>query len=55
VRNAFFGGAVIATVQNGLNTANYNPGTIYMVTGVILLLAVTLDTVVRRLQVRSGR
>jgi D-xylose transport system permease protein len=55
VRNAFIGGAVIATVANGLNTANYNPGTIYMVTGAILLLAVTLDTVVRRLQVRSGR
>jgi D-xylose transport system permease protein len=55
VRNAFIGGAVIATVANGLNTANYNPGTIYIVTGVILLLAVTLDTIVRRIQVRSGR
>ena len=55
VRNAFIGGAVIATVSNGLNTAGYNPGTIYMVTGTILLLAVTLDTVVRRLQVKSGR
>ena len=55
VRNAFIGGAVIATVANGLNTANYNPGTIYMVTGTILLLAVTLDTIVRRLQVRAGR
>ena len=55
IRNAFLGGAVIATVSNGLNTANYNPGTIYMVTGSILLLAVTLDTVARRLQVRSGR
>ncbi len=55
VRNAFIGGAVIATVSNGLNTANYSPGSIYIVTGVILLLAVTLDTVARRLQVRSGR
>jgi D-xylose transport system permease protein len=55
VRNAFIGGAVIATVANGLNTANYNPGTIYMVTGSILLLAVTLDTVTRRLQARAGR
>jgi len=55
VRNAFIGGAVIATVANGLNTANYSPGTIYIVTGIILLLAVTLDTVARRLQVRSGR
>jgi D-xylose transport system permease protein len=55
VRNAFIGGAVIATVANGLNTAGYKPGTIYIVTGAILLLAVTLDTVARRLQVRAGR
>jgi D-xylose transport system permease protein len=55
VRNAFIGGAVIATVANGLNTAGYSPGTIYIVTGIILLLAVTLDTIARRLQVRSGR
>ena len=55
VRNAFLGGAVIATVQNGLNTAGYNPGTIYIVTGIILLLAVTVDTVARRLQARAGR
>jgi ABC-type xylose transport system permease subunit len=33
----------------------YTTGTIFMVTGAILLLAVTLDTVARRLQVRSGR
>jgi D-xylose transport system permease protein len=55
IRNAFVGGAVIATVANGLNTAGYKPGLIYMVTGTILLLAVTLDTVARRLQVRAGR
>jgi ABC-type xylose transport system permease subunit len=28
---------------------------IYMVTGAILLFAVTLDTIARRLQVRAGR
>jgi D-xylose transport system permease protein len=55
VRGAFIGSMVIATVANGLNTAGYNPGTIYVVTGVILLLAVTLDTIARRLQVRAGR
>jgi D-xylose transport system permease protein len=55
VRGAVLGSLVIATVANGLNTAGYAPGTIYMVTGVILLLAVTLDTIARRLQVRSGR
>jgi ABC-type xylose transport system permease subunit len=33
----------------------YGTGIIFMVTGAILLLAVTFDTVVRRLQMRSGR
>jgi D-xylose transport system permease protein len=55
VRAAFLGALVIATVSNGLNTAGYATGVIYVVTGVILLLAVTLDTIARRLQVRSGR
>ena len=54
VRGALLGSLVIATVSNGLNTAGYN-GIIYIVTGIILLLAVTLDTVARRLQVHSGR
>ncbi len=55
VRAAFLGALLLATVSNGLNTAGYANGIIYMVTGVILLLAVTLDTFARRLQVRSGR
>jgi D-xylose transport system permease protein len=55
VRGALLGALVIATVSNGLNTAGYSNGTIYVVTGAILLLAVTLDTIARRLQVRSGR
>jgi len=55
VRGAFLGALLIATVSNGLNTAGYATGTIYIVTGVILLLAVTIDTIARRLQVRSGR
>ena len=55
VRGAVLGALVIVTVSNGLNTAGYKTGTIYIVTGVILLLAVTLDTVARRLQVKAGR
>jgi D-xylose transport system permease protein len=55
VRGALLGSVVIATVSNGLNTAGYSNGIIYIVTGIILLLAVTLDTVARRLQVRAGR
>lgn len=55
VRGALLGSLVIATVANGLNIGGYSTGAIYIVTGVILLLAVTLDAVARRLQERSGR
>ena len=55
VRSGLIGALVIVTVSNGLDTAGYKTGTVYIVTGVILLLAVTLDTIARRLQVRSGR
>jgi D-xylose transport system permease protein len=55
VRSGLIGALVIVTVSNGLDTAGYKTGTIYIVTGIILLLAVTLDTIARRLQVRSGR
>ena len=55
LRNALFGALVIATIANGLNTLGYSSGVIFIVTGVILLLAVTLDTVARRLQTKSGR
>ena len=55
VRSALIGSLVITTIANGMNTAGYSNGTIYVVTGIILLLAVTLDTVARRLQVKSGR
>jgi len=55
VRSALIGSLVIATIANGMNTAGYSNGTIYVVTGVILLLAVTLDTIARRLQMKSGR
>jgi D-xylose transport system permease protein len=55
IRNALFGALVIAVIANGLNTLGYTTGVIFIVTGLILLLAVTLDTIFRRLQARSGR
>ncbi len=55
VRDALFGSLVIATIANGLNTLNLTQGTIYIVTGCILLFAVTLDTVLRRRQKKAGR
>jgi D-xylose transport system permease protein len=55
VRNALIGAAMISTISNGMFILGYSTGTIFIVTGAVLLLAVTFDTVVRRLQVRSGR
>jgi D-xylose transport system permease protein len=55
VRGALLGALLIGTLQNGLNTLNISNGWIYVVTGGVLLGAVTLDTVAVRLQARSGR
>jgi D-xylose transport system permease protein len=55
LRDALIGAALISTVSNGMFILGYSTGTIFIVTGAILLLAVTFDTVVRRAQVRSGR
>lgn len=55
IRNALIGAAIISTVSNGMFILGYSTGTIFLVTGAILLLAVTFDTVARRLQMRSGR
>jgi D-xylose transport system permease protein len=55
VRGALLGAVLISTLQNGLNTLNVSNGWIYVVTGGVLLFAVTLDTFARRLQARSGR
>ena len=55
VRDALFGSLVIAVIANGLNTLNLTSGVIFMVTGLILLFAVTLDTVLRRRQTKAGR
>ena len=55
IRNALIGAALIYTIEAGMFIKGYATGIIYIVTGVILLLAVTFDTIVRRIQVRSGR
>jgi D-xylose transport system permease protein len=55
VRAALLGSAVIATISNGLFILGYQPGTIFIITGCILLFAVTLDTIARRRQAKTGR
>jgi D-xylose transport system permease protein len=55
VRGALLGAILIGTLQNGLNTLDVSNGWIYIITGLVLLGAVVLDTFARRLQARSGR
>ena len=55
VRSAVIGSAVIATIENGLYIFGFQPGVIYITTGSILLFAVTLDTIARRRQAKTGR
>jgi D-xylose transport system permease protein len=55
IRDALIGAALISTVSSGMFILGYATGIVFIVTGAILLLAVTFDTVVRRVQTRSGR
>ena len=55
MRSAILGAAVIATIANGLYIKRYSNGVIFITTGCILLFAVTLDTLARRRQAKTGR
>jgi D-xylose transport system permease protein len=52
---ALLGALVIRTIANGLGLIGSSSATEYIITGVILLAAVTLDTLSRRRLERSGR
>jgi D-xylose transport system permease protein len=55
VRGALLGALLIATIANGIALVGYSAATQYIVTGVILLAAVTLDTISRRRLEATGR
>jgi D-xylose transport system permease protein len=55
VSGALFGGLIIGMIANGIDIVGYTDAIKYITTAVILLAAVTLDTVARRRQLRSGR
>jgi D-xylose transport system permease protein len=55
VVGALLGALVIMTISNGLGLLGSTSATEYIITGTILLAAVTLDTVSRRRLERSGR
>ena len=55
VLSALMGALIIATVANGIDLIGSEASIKFMVTGLILLAAVTLDTVSRRRLERAGR
>jgi D-xylose transport system permease protein len=55
VSGALFGGLIIAMVSNGIDLVGYTDSIKLITTGLILLAAVTLDTVLRRRQAAYGR
>ncbi|HET8536602.1 MAG TPA: sugar ABC transporter permease [Solirubrobacteraceae bacterium] len=55
LRSAVLGGVVIGMVANGLGLLNVAVGTQYVVTGIVLLAAATLDSLSRRRTMAAGR
>jgi D-xylose transport system permease protein len=55
VKGALLGAALIATIANGIDLLGYSSAARFIVTGIILLGAVTLDTLSRRRLADSGR
>jgi len=55
IRSAFLGAIVITMIDNGLGLLNVSAGTKYIVTALVLLAAVTLDSLARRGREATGR
>jgi D-xylose transport system permease protein len=55
IRSAFLGAIVITMIDNGLGLLNVSAGTKYIVTALVLLAAVTLDSLSRRGRTATGR
>jgi len=51
---AVIGGAVIAVIDNGMGLMGLSPGTKYIFTGVVLLLAASVDALSRRRGISAG-
>jgi D-xylose transport system permease protein len=54
VINAVIGGAVIAVIDNGMGLMGYPAGTKYIFTGLILLVAASVDALARRRAAATG-
>ncbi|MGP4027636.1 sugar ABC transporter permease [Actinomadura sp. 3N407] len=54
-RDAVFGGLVIATIENGLGLLGTKAYLSFLITGVVLLLAASMDALARRRRSSAGR
>lgn len=54
VLDAVLGGAVVAVIDNGMGLLGYSSGVKYVVTGVVLLLAASVDALSRRRSAAAG-
>lgn len=55
IKSALLGALVIASIDNGLGLLGLGSGEKFVITGAVLLLAVTVDSISRRAQASSGR
>jgi D-xylose transport system permease protein len=55
VLDALLGASVIAIISNGMTLQGQSQGRVYMITGLVLLLAASVDAVSRRRAAASGR
>jgi D-xylose transport system permease protein len=53
--NAIIGGLVVAVIDNGMSLLNQPSGRVFMVTGLVLLIAASVDALSRRRAAASGR
>lgn len=53
--DAIIGGLVVAVIDNGMSLLNQSSGRVYMVTGLVLLIAASVDALSRRRAAASGR
>ena len=55
IKSALLGALVIASIDNGLGLLGLGSGEKFVITGGVLLLAVTVDSLSRRRQAQTGR
>jgi D-xylose transport system permease protein len=55
VKSAVLGALVIASIDNGLGLLGLSSGTKFVITGLVLLAAVTVDSLSRRGRAQAGR